>query len=140
VPSIIPKEFLKYFEDLTATNSICVALGTTFTKARTLFIGQEPPDKSPCLTIIPYGGAPPTPEGDRQYSNVQIRIRANTLQKSLETGQQVINNLHANTKVCASCNGKVLAVQSQPVTYSVEEGGEEQVVVTNFEVIHTKIS
>lgn len=140
MPSIIPKEFLKYLEDLTATNGICDALGTTLTKASNLFVGREPPNVSPCITVLSYGGAPPTPEGDRQYSNVQIRIKANSIQKALETGQQMINVLHANTSVCASCNGRVRAVQSQPIVYLVEEGGEEQIVVTNFEVVHTKIT
>jgi hypothetical protein len=148
--NIVCNEFRKYFNNLTATNAICVALGTTFVSGTNLFVLNEPSNDvaTRCLTIIPYGGAPPSPEGDRQESYVQIRLKTPYPENGLRTMQQIINSLHGNMHVCASNNGKVYAIQSSPIPYGYGanygregqiEGGEYYIFVSNYRTKHIKL-
>ena len=138
---IIVNELVKYFESLTATNAICEEVSNTFTSGSNLFVGYEPSVDiaATSLTIIPYFGAPPSPEGDRQESYVQIRFKTSEIETGLRTMQSIINTLHNNTDACASCNGRITAVQSTPMILEFFEGGEYLVTVANFGIKHTKL-
>ena len=138
---IVVNELKKYMESLTATNTICDELGTLFASGTNLFIGYEPSNdvSDECMTLIPYSGTPPSPEGDRQESYVQIRLKTNDIEVGLKTMQSVINTLHNNTDACASCNGRIVAIQSSPILLEFIEGGEYAAFVANFGIKHTKL-
>jgi hypothetical protein len=135
----ISNEFRKYFTRLTATAPICVSYGKRLTSGTDLFVIMEPSTATKCITVIPYGGAPPTPEGDRHESAIQIRLKIKDRQKGIRTMQQIINTLHGNTDVCASAKSRVYAVQSTPIVMDMYEGGEYIAYISNFIVKHTKL-
>jgi hypothetical protein len=141
---ITSEEVFKYLRDLTATNAVCVALGTTLTASTTLFVGQEPILESgfpaTCCTILPYGSSPPSPEGDKREGAVQIRLRCLDQWTGLKTQASMISLLHNNTNVCSSVHGRVSAVQSEPIPIGYGEGGEIYIVVSNYTIKHTKFS
>jgi hypothetical protein len=139
--NIIAAEFKKYFAGLASTHEVCAALGTTLSASSNLFIGIEPSNEiaTRCLTLIPYAGAPPSPEGDRQESNVQIRLKIPDSEAGWKTMQSIINDLHGNEDVCASCYGRVSAIQSSPILLEIQEGGEFYIFVSNYSVKHTKL-
>ena len=134
----IAEEFRRYLDGLTATSNICAAAGTTWTEGTNLFVGFEA-QATHCLVITPYGGGPPTPEGDRQEARVQILYKSPKRKKALNVQQSIINTLHGNTNVCASSHGRVYAIQSTPVMFGVREGGESVVSISNYRIKHTKI-
>jgi len=134
----IVKEIYKYLDNLTATNPICVSLGTTLSGGSNLFMMLEPADATQCITIIPYGGGRPNTDKNRFESSVQIRLKTSSRQKALETMQSVIENLHMNDNVCASMNGLMMANQSLPIIFDVLEGGKYIISISNFSIIHTK--
>ena len=132
-------EVRKYLHRLTATNPICRAYGRTLVSGTNLFVIMEPSTATKCITVIPYGGGRPTPEGNRQESAVQIRLKIKDRQKGIRAMQEIINRLHGNTDVCASAKGRVYAVQSSPIPLEIYEGGEYIAYVSNFIVKHTKL-
>jgi len=132
---IIASSLKTYLETLTATHDVCDALGTRLVFGANLFIGVEP-EITNCVTIIPYGGAPPSPEGDRQFAALQLRTKTSTAKKSLNIGQGLINLLHNND---SACSGRINAVQSAPIIIGFTEGGENIITVTNFIVKHVKL-
>ena len=136
--TVVTEEFRRYFGNLTATSGICTAAGTTWTEGTNLFVGFEA-QATHCLVIHPYGGGPPTPEGDRQEARIQIMYKSPTRRKVLNVQQSIINTLHNNTNICASSNGRVSAIQSTPIVLGVREGGESVISVSNYTVKHTKI-
>ena len=133
----VADEFKDYFDSLTATADICVALGTVFDFDTNLFIGVEP-ESDECLSIYTYGGAPPNKDGSRQEPSVQVRFKTSTRRKVLSVMQSIINTLHENDNVCASSPGRVFANQSAPMIIGVREGGEFVVSIANFTVKHIK--
>lgn len=135
----IVNEFRKYFHRLTATNPVCVALGTRLRSSTNLFVLEEPSTATRCLTIIPYGGLGPTSEGDRHENNLQLRLKIRNRQKGLRTMQEIINRLHGNTDVCASAKSRVYAIQSSPIPLEVYEGGQYIAFISNFVVKHIKL-
>ena len=139
--NFVANEVLKYLDGLPATSAICVSLGTTLTSGTNLFSLIEPSNEvaTRCLTIIPYGGTPPSPEGYRQESNVQLRFKTPYPEDGLRFVQQVIDTFHTNTHVCASKPGKVYAVQSSPILIDRLEG-EFYIFVSNFRIKHVKLS
>jgi len=138
--STIPNEFSKYFNNLTATHPICDALGTTLNEGSNLFIYTEPVEATMCVTIIPYGGAPPEPDNYKYETGVQVRLKANSRKRAIETMQAIIHDLHGNGSVCASTNGKVMANQSSPIIFEIQEGGERIITIANFRVKHIKLA
>jgi hypothetical protein len=136
----ITNEFRKYLANLTATSTICTAFGTTFTSGNNLFVYAEPAIKRNLITIIPLSGTSPTSEGDRHNNDVRIRIKHKRNASAIETAQSVINKLHTNTVVCASCNGKVFARQSSPIVTGFLEGGEYMIAEANFAIKNVKLS
>lgn len=135
----ICNEFKRYLGNLTATSTVATALGTTLTFGSNLFIDVEPAIATQLVTVISLPGAPPSLEGERQESNVQIRVKAKTVQKSVETTQALINKLHNNTNVCASSAGKVYAEQSSPFIIGHQEGGNYTITVSNYTIKHVKL-
>ena len=61
------------------------------------------------------------------------------IERLKETLQDTINKLHENESVCASCNGKVFAMQSAPLFLQFTEAGDYAIAVANFQVKHTKL-
>lgn len=135
----IINEFSKYFSNLTATSAICTTLGFTFTQGSNLFQTVEPPNATQCLTVIPYPGSPPTPEGDRHESLIQLRLKIKSNEKGSKGMQDMINVLHHNGNVCASQPGYIFASQSTPVRLETMEGGEFTIFVSNYRVTHVKL-
>lgn len=131
---IIASSLKTYLLTLTATNTVCTELGTHFTFGTNLFIGIEP-ETTNCVTIIPYPGGPPTSDGSRQESAIQMRVKADSIRKSLRTSQSIINLLHNNDKM----SGKCTAVQSSPIILGVQEGGESVITVSNFVIKHIRL-
>lgn len=137
---IIYDQFKTYLTGLAATNAICDQLGTTFSATTNLFVFSEYMKNATCLTIIPYAAGPPSAEGDRQEGGVQLRLKTRSLNTGYRTQQALINDLHENTDVCASTNGKVFAVQSVPIQLEYEEGEEFNVIVSNYIVKYIKLT
>lgn len=135
----IVNEFRKYFARLTATAPICVAYGKRLTSGTDLFVIMEPSTATKCITVIPYGGGSPTPEGDRHESTVQVRLKIRDRQKGIRAMQEIINRLHGNTDVCASAKGRIYAIQSSPIVLDMYEGGEYIAYIGNFIVKHIKL-
>ena len=125
-----------YFVGLASDHAICSAFGTTFTFGTNLFIGIEPNVSVSCITIQPYAGPPPTPEGDRQESAMQIRLKTNNRQKAITVQQAIINSLHGNQ---LSGNGYITANNSSPTIIGILEGGEWIISVSNYLIKHVKI-
>lgn len=137
--NVIINEFRKYFDRLTATNPICVALGDTFTSGSNLFVIIEPSTATKCLTITPYSGSSPRADRLKYESSVQIRLKIRDRQKGIRTMQEIINTIHCNTNVCASANSKCFAVQSSPIVLEMYEGGQYLAYISNFIIKHTKL-
>jgi len=137
---VISNEFYKFFDGLTATNAVCVSLGTTFTKGTNLFVDYESPAATQMLSVISFGGGPPDADTYKYTSGVQVRVKANSRQKSLEMNQAAINTLHMNQKVCASTNGIVLADQSSPIILEVVNAGQYYITVSNYTVKYIKLT
>jgi hypothetical protein len=135
----IVNEITKWFDSLTATSAICDTLGLTFTKGTNLFQIAEPSSATQCLTVIPYPGSPPTPEGDRHESLVQLRLKIKSNEKGLKGMQDMINTLHKNGNVCASQPGYVFANQSTPIRLGAVEGGEFTIFISNYRIKHVKL-
>lgn len=137
---VISNEFQKYINNLPATNVVCSALGTSLTFGTNLFVDVEPAIATQMITIIPFSGGPPANDRYKYEGAVQIRVKANSVQKSLETSQALINILHGNTVTCASQPGKVYADQSTPFILEVLEGGKWVISVANYTIRHIKLS
>jgi hypothetical protein len=116
--------------------SIISAFEATPVKGTSVFISLEPDTPDNCITLYPYGGAPPEVNSKYKHnSNVQVRIRADDFQQAYKTGQTIINRMHYNGDVLASTNGMLYTVQSQPI-YLNRDDELRSIVVTNFNVKH----
>jgi len=137
---LIYNEFKKYFSGLPITATICDNLGTTFSASSNLFVGSEPENVGSCLTIIPYGGGSPSPEGSKREAAIQIRLKSKSMEWGLKTQSAIIDALHNNTSICASTNGRISAIQSEPIPISWQEGGQFNIIVSNYTVKYTKMN
>ena len=127
-----------YLENLTATNEICIVLGTTLIQGTNLFVGVEPTvSASNVISIFPTGGAPPTNDNIKQEPSFQVQIKSTKRATGLKTCQSIINVLSNNDSVIPK--GKIYAVQSSPIPLGVREGGEDYLVVSNYNAKHVKI-
>lgn len=135
----IPNEIRKYLDGLSATHPVCAAYTTTLISGDNLYMYSEPAEASRCITIIPYGGAPPREDGIKHEASVQIRLKINSRSTGVKTMQAIINDLDHNDEVCASVNGIVLANQSQPLIINTIEGGETLIIVANFTVKYARL-
>ena len=132
---LIASSFKTYFESLTATNDIISEFGTTLTHGTNLFIGfDEDVDES--IVITPYGGEPPSVEGDRQNPAIQIGVKSASRARSFKTSQAIINNLHGNKSICT---GRVQARDSSPIPLKVDESGRTLTTITNYYIKHVKL-
>ena len=134
----IADEIKDWFVSLTATSAIAGALGDTFSFSGSgnLSIGIET-SATQVLTIIPYGGAKPSPEGDRQNPSVQLMFKTPNRQRGFSVMQQIINTVHNKQGVITK--GRLWANQSTPVVIPiVREGGEGIIYVVNFNAKHVK--
>lgn len=131
---ILASALVTHLDSLTATNAICVSLGTTLTAGTNLYLGEET-TASNCIIVTPYGGAPPNLDNYRQESALQIMVKSTTRKRSLETCQAVINYLHTNDKIA----GKFFADQSSPILLGAREGGKSIISVANFIIRHVKL-
>lgn len=122
-----------HFESLTATNPIRSNFGAALSFGTNLFIGIVPATPTNCVTIIPYGGAPPdTRTRKAQYPSLQVRVRYNSYQTCYKVTQAVINHMHMKDNFSASIRGIAYAVQSQPIFLEYDES-ENPVMVANFD-------
>ncbi len=137
---VVSNEFGKYFAALTATSAIVVAFGgVTFTVGSNLFVGEEKESHVDMLTIYPTGGSPPDKDGQKMESSVQIRLKVASNGTGLKTMQEIINVLHQNGNVCASTNGRVYALQSNPLPVDKIEGGKYSIFTSNYNIKHIKL-
>jgi len=125
-----------YLTELSATNIICSALGTTLRLATTLFLGQEPHKDSDTVTLLIYSGSPPDTSGNKYMSAVQVRVKTDSVKKGLDTQQAIINHLHMNE---LGGRGLMTSVNSAPISFQGVEGGEKSIVITNFYIHHLRI-
>lgn len=139
--STILNTIASYLEDLTATNVICSELGTLLSANVNLFMGTEKHTDSYSVTLVPYGGAPPLPDRQRQESSVQILVKANR-EKAITVQQQIINHLSYND---LKGGGRMFCVNSAPLLVYYNylglgdfEGGEWSRTVSNFTIKHVK--
>ena len=137
---LVYNEFKKYFSGLAITSTICDNLGTTFSASSNLFIGTEPSNVGSCLTIIPYSGGPPSPEGSKREAAVQIRLKSKSMEWGLKTQSAIIDALHDNTSICTSTHGRISAIQSDPIPIGNQEGGEFNIIVSNYNIKYTKMN
>ena len=133
--STIYNKISDYLISLSATSNVCSELGTTLTTSN-LHIGFESDTDNDSITLIPYSGAPPNSDGNRQNPSVQIRLKTSSREKSMKVQQAIINDLHMNE---LSGNGKMFAVQSAPSLLEDTEGGEWHISVSNYNIKHVKI-
>jgi hypothetical protein len=136
---LITDEFKKYFTGLTSTSAIVTAWGTTFVNGSNLFVGEESEAHRDMLTIYPTGGGPPDKDGYRMESSVQIRIKSTSNSTGLKTMQEIINVMNQNVNVCASANGRVYALQSNPMPLDKLEGGKFSIFTSNYNIKHIKL-
>ena len=135
--STIFNKISNYICSLLATSNICSELGTTLNVGENLFIGFEPDTANDSITLIPYGGAPPEPDGYKQNPSVQIRLKTSSREKAIKVQQAIINELHMNE---LSGSGKMFAVQSAPILLPDLEAGEWKISVSNYNIKHVKVS
>ena len=127
-----------YFLNLNATSEICTNFGTTFTSNTNLFLVVEPASPTNCVTIIPYGGAPPhTRHRYAQYPSVQIRIKNTNVSTGYKVGQSIINTMHLNDRVGSNIKMKCFARQSSPIFLKYDEE-DYPVWVVNLDVMHVQ--
>ena len=128
--------FSTYFKNLSATNEICVALGTTLSEGTTLFTDYEPTTVASCIIVTSYGGGKPDKDGYKRLTSVSIMIKGKSRQMIKKTAQSVINVLHENGNVLT---GLVIADTSEPLPVEVYEGAEYIKYSTNFTVKYIKL-
>lgn len=134
----VASSFVTYFANLTATNEIISALGTTFTIGSNLFNNFED-DVDECLSIYDFGGSPGDQDRQRQYPAVQIRMKSNTRAKAIKVMQSIINDLHYNGNVISTSSGIVFATQSSPILFDIREGGESIITISNYTIKMVKL-
>jgi len=132
---LVASSLKTFLDGLDSTHEICTEFGSALTFGTNLFIGIEP-ETSECITVIPYGGSTPERQGSRQESALQVRVKASTIQKSLQTSQSMINTLQNNASVCT---GYITAVQSTPIIIGDTESGEYFITVSNYTIKHVRI-
>ena len=125
-----------YLSNLTATNPICTAFGSTLTEGTNLFIYSEPYENTDMITLIPYGPSPPAPDGYKQKANIQIRMKSSNRSTLMSTQQAIINTLHMNQ---LGGSGQMMSNTSVPIPLEDLEGGEYKLSVSNFKIIYVKI-
>lgn len=125
-----------YLTNLSATNEICTALGSTIVGNTNLFMYTEPSADVDAITLIPYGGVQPNKDGFRQESVIQIRMKSSSKQTLISTQQAIINTLHMNT---LNGNGLMISNTSIPIIVGELEGGQYTVSTTNFRIKHIKV-
>lgn len=125
-----------YLENLSATHPVCSALGTTLAFGTNLFIGGTEATQADTITLIPYGGVMPDPDGNRQNPSIQIDTRTSSRYKGLETQQALINTFHMNE---LNGGGLMRAVQSAPIALGIEFGGRYILYVSNYDIKHIKV-
>jgi len=136
VATTIGDEIKDFMLSLTATSPIASALGDTFTFGTNLSVGIEL-NSTQCLIIMPTGGGPPSYEGDKYDSSVQIMLKTPNRQRGFSVMQTVINTLHNKKEVITK--GRLWANQSTPIVLPiVREGGEQIIYVVNFNAKHVK--
>lgn len=127
-----------HLTNLTATNPICSSFGAIFVDNKNLFYNTTPSIATPLISILPYGGEPPT-DLYKYNSHVQIRIKTKTNSSGMRTGQAIINYFNRNYNISASLNGVVISNQSQPIPIKPEEGGEWKINVVNLTIKHVRL-
>jgi len=133
----VADELKDWFGSLTATSDIISDLGDTLTFGTNMSIAMEL-NSTQCLSILPYGGGAPSVEGERQNPSVQLRFKSPNRQRAYSVMQSLINTLHGKKGVITG--GRLWAKQSTPIPLEVREGGEQIVVVANFEGKHVVFS
>ena len=120
---------------LAATNSVCVAFGTTFTLGTNLSLYSQISNDVSAITIYPYGGSPPNNDKYRLNSNFQIKMKSESNHTLMETQQKLIEYLHLNQ---LSGVGQIKSLNSAPIMTEVLEGGQFKTAVTNYSILHIK--
>ena len=127
-----------YLTDLSATNAICQALGTTLKYSTNLFVGFQPSVDRNTITLVPTGGTSPENDKLRQNPSFQIMLKINSREKSLTVSQALINTLHGNM-LNGVGHGRISANQSAPFVIGILEGGEWIVSTINFNAKHVRV-
>lgn len=131
----------RHFESLASTHEILVNFGATqFVDGTNLFYVIEPPTPTDCVTLIPYGGAPPdTGHRFAQYPSMQVRVKADGVAKGYKVTQSVINELHQNVSLGSDIPMACFAQQSAPLFLEFDDE-DYPVFVCNFDFMIRKHS
>lgn len=140
MPNII-EDIGRYFVSLGTDNDILSNLGdSSFTVNTNLFYQIEPPSPTNCVTIISYPGDPPDAEHKgAQYPSIQIRVKADGVQKAYLTTQSVINDLHQHPSLGSDIPMACFALQSAPMFLKWDEE-DYPIYVANFRLMIKKHS
>lgn len=117
--------------------SIISAFEATPVGGTNMFISFEPDSPDNCITVYPYGGAPPNWQSKQYLSSVQVRVRMSEFDKCYDTAQSIIDQMHANGDVLTNSNGVPFAIQSQPI-YLTRDDELRSICVCNFDIKHVK--
>lgn len=130
-----------YFVSLGTDNEILQNLGAnSFTVGTNLFYVMEPPDPTDCVTIIPYPGRPADREHrGAQYPAIQVRVKADGVQKAYLVAQSIINDLHQHPSLGSNIPMACFSNQSAPMFLKWDEE-DYPVYVCNFELMIRKHS
>ena len=128
-----------YFVGLASSHEILTNFNATLFEANTnLFYLIEPESPTNSVTLIPYGGSPPsTRHRGAQNPRFQVRVRNTSVAKAYKTTQAVINDLHMNDNVGSNIPMKIFAVQSAPM-FMGWDNEDYPVYVANFDVLLIK--
>lgn len=132
---MIVNDIATYMEDLTATHPICSAMGGTFANGVNLFVAYEPKKDVDTLTIIPYSGARPNRDKQRQTAAIQLRLKTHSRYKALNVQQACIDNLDSNY---LNGNGFMRANESAPLIIGSIDNDRWTISVSNYTVKYLK--
>ena len=111
-----------------------LAANSVGTLGTDLFIGFEPPTPMDVVTLYPTGGRASSPERDKEYPTMQVRVRNETYPDGWSKAMEIYDLLHRqlDEDSLSTIRGRCFAVQGQPAFIGRGEN-EEFIFVQNFE-------
>lgn len=89
-----------------------------------MFIGHEPDAPVNVVTLYPTGGRPPSPDLDKEYPSVQVRVRDISYVAGYTKAELILSLLHRNENYLETTRGRCFATQSSPSMIGRGENGE----------------
>jgi hypothetical protein len=89
-----------------------------------LFIGYEPQTPKNVVTLYPTGGRSPSPDMDKEYPTIQVRVRNETYPDGWSKAVEIYHLLHTQEQVLETLRGRCFALQGSPMFIGHGENGE----------------